>query len=67
MIVAGGIPGQTEALTTGIVTDVGMGLLTSVMALAIVLMIRHHDQLRHDEHQQHGATADASAKFSRTR
>ena len=39
MIVGGGIPGQTEVLTTGIVTDVNMGLLTSAIALAIVLMI----------------------------
>ena len=39
MIVGGGIPGQTEVLTTGIVTDVSMGLLTSAIALAIVLMI----------------------------
>ena len=39
MIVGGNIQGQTEVLTTGIVTDVSMGLFASAVALGIVLMI----------------------------
>ena len=39
MIVGGNIQGQTEVLTTGIVTNVSMGLFASAVALAIVLMI----------------------------
>lgn len=39
MIVGGNIRGQTEVLTTGIVTNVEMGLFPSAVALAIVLMI----------------------------
>jgi tungstate transport system permease protein len=39
LIVGGNIVGQTEVLTTGIVTDVSMGLFASAVALAVVLMI----------------------------
>ena len=39
MIVGGNIQGQTEVLTTGIVTNVSMGLFASAVALGIVLMI----------------------------
>jgi tungstate transport system permease protein len=39
MMVGGNIIGQTEVLTTGIVTDVSMGLFASAVALAVVLMI----------------------------
>lgn len=39
MIVGGNIKGQTEVLTTGIVTDVSMGLFASAVALAVVLML----------------------------
>jgi tungstate transport system permease protein len=39
LMVGGNIIGQTEVLTTGIVTDVSMGLFASAVALAVVLMI----------------------------
>jgi tungstate transport system permease protein len=39
LMVGGNIEGQTEVLTTGIVTNVSMGLFASAVALAIVLMI----------------------------
>jgi tungstate transport system permease protein len=39
LMVGGNIVGQTEVLTTGIVTDVSMGLFASAVALAVVLMI----------------------------
>lgn len=39
LMVGGNIQGQTEVLTTGIVTNVSMGLFASAVALAIVLMI----------------------------
>ena len=39
MMVGGNIKGQTEVLTTGIVTNVSMGLFASAIALAVVLMI----------------------------
>ena len=39
MIVGGNIEGQTEVPTTGIVTNVSMGLFASAVALVIVLMI----------------------------
>jgi tungstate transport system permease protein len=39
MMVGGNIIGQTEVLTTGIVTNVSMGLFASTVALAVVLMI----------------------------
>jgi tungstate transport system permease protein len=39
LIVGGNIVGQTEVLTTGIVTDVSMGLFASAVALAVVLMV----------------------------
>jgi tungstate transport system permease protein len=39
LMVGGNIVGQTQVLTTGIVTDVSMGLFASAVALAVVLMI----------------------------
>jgi len=39
LMVGGNIIGQTEVLTTGIVTNVSMGLFASAVALAVVLMI----------------------------
>jgi tungstate transport system permease protein len=39
LMVGGNIAGQTEVLTTGIVTNVSMGLFASAVALAVVLMI----------------------------
>ena len=39
MMVGGNIKGQTEVLTTGIVTNVSMGLFASAVALAMVLII----------------------------
>jgi tungstate transport system permease protein len=39
MMVGGNIKGQTEVLTTGIVSNVNMGLFGSAIALAVVLLI----------------------------